>query len=126
MSKLSLLILFVLSSTLNNCGPSFNYSEEGIASYYSDILHGRVTASGDIYDKDSLTAAHKDLPLGTKVLVTNLQNQKSIWVTINDRGPYIEERIIDLSKRAADSLDMIRPGIAPVKIESYIEDYKLD
>lgn len=126
MSKLSLLILFVLISTLNNCEPSFNYSEEGMASYYSDMLHGRVTASGDIYDRDSLTAAHKELPLGTKVLVTNLQNQKSIWVTINDRGPYIKERIIDLSKRAADSLDMIRPGIAPVKIESYIEDYKLD
>ena len=126
MSKLSLFILFLITTTQYNCGPSFNYSEEGIASYYSDILHGRVTASGDIYNRDSLTAAHKDLPLGTKVLVTNLQNQKSIWVTINDRGPYIKERIIDLSKRAADSLDMIRPGIAPVKIESYIEDYKLD
>lgn len=120
MNRVLILIIYLIT-IIHKCEPDFNYREEGVASYYSDFLEGRKTASGEIYYRDSLTAAHKTLPLGSKVLITNLKNEKSIWVVINDRGPFIKNRIIDLSRRAADSLDIIRPGIAPVKIETHIE-----
>jgi rare lipoprotein A len=115
--SLGLTLLFLL----NACEAPFNYEERGIASYYNDALEGRPTASGIIFSQDSLSAAHKTLPFGTKVLVTNLQNQRKIWVTINDRGPFIGERIIDLSKRAADSLGILQVGISSVLIEAFIE-----
>lgn len=89
----------------------------GIAAYYADRFHGRKTASGEIYDKTKLTAAHKTLPFGTKVKVINLSNMKSVIVTINDRGPFGDRRrIIDLSRAAAIRLDMIRQGIIEVEI----------
>jgi rare lipoprotein A len=91
--------------------------EFGIASYYADAFHGRKTASGDLYHKDKLTAAHKTLPFGTVVRVTRLDNKKSVKVTINDRGPYIKGRIVDVSKAAAKQLDLITDGKARVKIE---------
>jgi rare lipoprotein A len=91
--------------------------QRGIASYYHDSLHGRETASGVPYNKSAMTAAHKSLPLGTKVRVTDATNGKSIVVKINDRGPFIKGRIIDLSRRAARELGMERRGVARVRVE---------
>lgn len=85
------------------------------ASYYHDKHHGKKTASGVIYSRDSLTCAHKTLPFGTKLLVTNLSNNKQIIVTVNDRGPFIKGREIDLSYRAANSIDMISKGVQKVQ-----------
>lgn len=92
-------------------------AEEGIAAYYSDVFQGKKTASGDIYDRNKLTAAHKTLPYGTRVKVTRLKNDKSVIVTITDRGPYTKKRIIDLSYAAAQKIDLIRSGISMVRLE---------
>jgi len=91
-------------------------SEKGLASYYNNSFHGRKTASGEKYDKNKLTAAHKTLPFGTKVKVVNVSNGKSVTVRINDRGPYIKGRIIELSRKAAEQVGMIKKGTATVKI----------
>jgi len=91
--------------------------QTGIASYYHDGLHGNRTASGQIYDKGKMSAAHKTLPLGSRVRVTDTRTGKSIVVRVNDRGPFVKGRIIDLSRRAAKELGIIRRGIAPVKVE---------
>jgi rare lipoprotein A len=91
--------------------------QTGIASYYHDSLHGNRTASGQIYDKNKISAAHKRLPLGSKVKVTDTKTGRSIVVHINDRGPFIKGRIIDLSRRAAHELGIIKRGITPVKVE---------
>jgi rare lipoprotein A len=90
---------------------------QGTASYYGGRFHGRKTASGERFNQNAMTAAHKTLPLGTKVRVTNLRNGETVDVKINDRGPYIKGRIIDLSKGAARRLGMIRSGIAKVRLE---------
>jgi rare lipoprotein A len=90
--------------------------QTGIASWYGPGFHGQATASGAIYNQYDLTAAHQTLPLGSRVMVTNLNNGKSIEVLVNDRGPFAKERIIDLSHAAAQSIDMIGPGTAPVRI----------
>ncbi len=100
-------------------------SQSGIASWYGPGFHGQPTASGMIYDQGELTAAHQTLPLGTKVMVTNLNNGKSTEVSINDRGPFAKGRIIDLSYAAARSLGMIGPGTIPVRIEVIDGPYKL-
>ena len=89
----------------------------GAASYYADKFHGRRTASGENYDKHQLTAAHRTLPFGTRVRVTNKGNGKSVIVRINDRGPFAGKRVIDLSRAAAQSLGMIRSGVAKVQVE---------
>ena len=91
--------------------------EAGKASYYADKFQNRKTASGELYHKDSLTAAHRTLDFGTKVKVTNLQNKRSVIVKINDRGPFISGRIIDLSKRAMRRLDGLDRGVIDVEIE---------
>lgn len=91
--------------------------QEGRASFYADRFQGRPTASGEPYDSASLTAAHRSLPFGTKVKVTNLRNNKSVVVTINDRGPHHPNRIIDLSKAAAKKLNFIDRGITRVRVE---------
>ncbi|WP_320170901.1 septal ring lytic transglycosylase RlpA family protein [Maridesulfovibrio sp.] len=96
-----------------------DYKEEGIASWYGEKFHGKVTASGEPYDMDKLTAAHNYLPLGVKVTVTNLDNNKSVDVVINDRGPFVPDRIIDLSRAAARELDIVDSGKARVRIEPY-------
>ena len=93
------------------------YTQKGVASYYHDSLHGRKTASGEIYRKGVRSAAHKSLPLGSKVRVTKLSSGKSIDVRINDRGPFVKGRIIDLSRRAARDLGIINSGVAKVKVE---------
>jgi rare lipoprotein A len=88
----------------------------GKASYYSDYYNGRTTASGEKFRQRKLTAAHKSLPFGTMVKVTNLSNGKTVKVKINDRGPYVEGRIIDLSKKAAKRIDMVKQGVVDVKV----------
>ena len=94
-----------------------NYSATGIASWYGDAFHGRYTANGEIFDMTSISAAHKTLPLPSYVRVTNLKNKRSIVVRVNDRGPFAEDRIIDLSVRTAKLLDFHGHGLARVKVE---------
>ncbi|CBV42148.1 RlpA domain protein [Halomonas elongata DSM 2581] len=93
--------------------------QKGVASYYSDRFQGRTTASGVPFDQKALTAAHKSLPFGTKVLVTRRDNGRQVEVMINDRGPYVDGRVIDLSKSAARELGMLGRGVAPVEL-SYV------
>jgi rare lipoprotein A len=96
---------------------SFGQVQTGKASFYADKFEGSPTASGEKYKHNKLTAAHKTLPFGTKVKVTNLGNNQTVEVTVNDRGPYVENRVIDLSKSAAEKLGFINQGIADVKVE---------
>ncbi|TKW61338.1 MAG: septal ring lytic transglycosylase RlpA family protein [Blastochloris viridis] len=97
---------------------SLGYSEKGIASWYGQDFHGKVSANGECYNMYAFTAAHKSLPLPTIARVTNLENGKSVVVKVNDRGPFVRGRIIDLSYAAAQSLDMVRFGTAPVLVEA--------
>jgi len=93
------------------------YRQEGIASWYGREFDGRPTASGEVFDSSQLTAAHPNLPFGTILVVTNLHNNKNVTVRVNDRGPFVSARIIDVSRAAAEQLDMITTGTAPVTIE---------
>lgn len=118
-----LIILFTF------CFQSFLYAqqEQGKASFYADKFEGRTTASGEKYRHNKLTAAHRTLPFGTEVKVTNLSNNKSVTVRVNDRGPFVKGRIIDLSKSAAQKLNFIRQGTADVRLEIVsVEDVKVD
>ncbi|KAA3440571.1 septal ring lytic transglycosylase RlpA family protein [Rufibacter hautae] len=136
MPKLTLLfprplcILLLLALLTTNCttkAPSFGergYTEKGKASYYSDKLRGNKMANGDRYKPGKRTAAHKKLPFGTKVKVTNPQNGRSVKVRITDRGPFAPGRIIDLSKSAARKLDMEKSGVVPVQMEVVKEGRK--
>jgi rare lipoprotein A len=94
------------------------YSEKGNASWYGPGFHARPTANGETYDMYAMTAAHKVLPIGTHVKVTNLKNNRSIIVRVNDRGPFVSGRIIDLSYTAAETLGMARTGVVPVQVEA--------
>jgi rare lipoprotein A len=90
---------------------------QGLASYYAEPYHGRRTASGDVFDTyQDMTAAHRTLPFNTVVKVTNEENGRNVQVRINDRGPFVEGRVIDLSLKAARELDIVRAGLAPVKL----------
>ena len=111
--KYLILTCFLLVNSLF-CVAQF---QSGKASYYADKFEGRKTASGEIYRGNELTAAHPTLPFGTTVKVTNQHNQKFINVRINDRGPFVSSRIIDLSKSAAEELDFINLGVVDVSIE---------
>lgn len=90
--------------------------EEGKASFYADKFNGRRTASGEIFSNGKMTAAHKTLPFGTDVVVENPANGRTVHVSINDRGPFIRGRVIDLSKAAAREIDMIGAGVVPVTV----------
>ncbi|MDN3516037.1 septal ring lytic transglycosylase RlpA family protein [Aquisalimonas lutea] len=103
-----------------------DYSEEGTASWYGEKFHGRRTSSGEPYDMYTFTAAHTRLPLPTYARVTNLDNDRSVVVKINDRGPFARNRIIDLSYAAADRLGMLEAGTAPVRVESLSFAYDPD
>ncbi|HYE35801.1 septal ring lytic transglycosylase RlpA family protein [Methylocaldum sp.] len=92
-------------------------SQKGTASYYSDRFQGRRTASGERYNKNGFTAMHRSLPFGTRLRVTNLSNNRSIEVRVNDRGDPANRRLLDLSRRAASELGFIRAGLAQVKLE---------
>ncbi len=94
-----------------------NYVANGTASWYGDAFHGRLTANGEIYDMNNLTAAHTTMPLPSYARVTNVKNGKSVIVRVNDRGPYASDRLVDLSKRAAQLLDYTHSGTAQVKLE---------
>ena len=94
----------------------FGSELRGIASYYGPGFHGRKTANGEIFDQYAMTAAHKTLPFNTRVVVRNLENDKMVVVRINDRGPFIWGRVIDLSYGAAQELDMVQSGIVDVQI----------
>jgi rare lipoprotein A len=97
---------------------SQSYKETGVASWYGKKFHGKATSSGEIYDMHEMTAAHKSLPLPTRVRVTNLSNGRSVIVKVNDRGPFVDNRIIDMSYSAAKQLDMVTNGTALVEVEA--------
>lgn len=103
-----LLMVFALTSL---------FAEEGLASWYTSDRPGALTANGDVFDSKALTAAHKSLKFGSKVKVTNLENGNSVEVRINDRGPYVEGRIIDLTPEAAKQLGIYKSGVAKVSLE---------
>jgi rare lipoprotein A len=90
---------------------------EGLASWYGGKFDGRLTSSGEVFDADALTAAHRTLPFGTLVRVTNVENGRTAVVRVNDRGPFVEGRVIDLSRAAAQQLDMLGQGVARVTLE---------
>ena len=92
-------------------------AEEGVAAYYSNKFQGRKMVNGQRYDKNKLTAAHKTLPLGTKAKITDLKNNKSVVVTITDRGPHSKKRMIDMSYAAAKKIGLIRAGLSRVNLE---------
>jgi rare lipoprotein A len=94
-----------------------SFLQDGVASYYAEEFHGRKTSNGETYDMNQLTAAHPTLPFGTIVKVTNMENGKSVVVRINDRGPFLKDRVIDLSRAAAEKIGMIGPGTAAVHLE---------
>jgi rare lipoprotein A len=119
-----LLIAFVL--LFSACGkkrrmpatavPRIGAEEVGIASWYGQPYHGRASSSGEIYDMEKLTAAHRTLPFGTMVEVRNLTNELTVEVRINDRGPFVDKRVIDLSRAAARQIQMLGPGTAKVRL----------
>lgn len=114
--------LVVLLAVLSACStardvPSSGYEAVGIASWYGGKFHGRKTASGAIFDQNGHTAAHRSLPFGTRVRVTNLENGRSVVLVVNDRGPFVRGRIIDVSRRAAAQLGFLRKGLTRVRVE---------
>ena len=116
--------VLVVSALLSGCattgmltGSRPPQGDVGLASYYARKFHQRRTASGEVYDQDGMTAAHRRLPFGTRVRVTNLHNGKSVILRINDRGPFRKERIIDVSYRAARQLGFVGRGVAEVRVE---------
>lgn len=105
------------TSTVSSADGKSLLTLEGIASYYADEFHGRLTSNGETYDMNAMTAAHRTFPFGTKVRVTNLENNISVIVRINDRGPFVEGRIIDLSLGAAKVIQAVGPGTVRVRLE---------
>ena len=97
--------------------PVVNGVQSGIASWYGQEFHGRPTSNGEIYNMHDLTAAHRTLPFGTVVEITNILNGRTVTVRINDRGPFVGNRVIDLSYAAARMLDMVGPGTIPIRLE---------
>lgn len=112
-----LLAALALLSACSNQRSSTDSSISGQASWYGAQHHGKKTASGERFNQHALTAAHRTLAFGSKVKVTNTLNNKSVTVRINDRGPYSKGRIIDLSRAAAQKIDMINSGVAPVRLQ---------
>jgi rare lipoprotein A len=114
MFKLLITIIFYFTAIIST---QTSAAEVGIAAYYSSVFSGKKTASGQRYDPNKLTAAHKTLAFGTQVKVTHLINDQSVIVTITDRGPYTKNRIIDLSYAAAKEIDLIKAGISKVRLD---------
>lgn len=113
MRKFRILLLALFVSTVALCSEVF----QGKASYYGNEFEGRTTANGEIYTHNKFTCAHRTLPFGTKLKVTNLSNNKVVYVTVNDRGPFHASRIIDVSKSAAQQLGFVNAGTATVSVE---------
>ena len=118
------IILLSISILYANVIYGQSFEQTGLASFYADKFEGRTTANGEIYKHSKFTAAHKTLPFGTMLKVTNLENGKMVTVRVNDRGPFIKGRIIDLSKLAAKELDFIKLGITKVKITAVNDQNK--
>lgn len=114
---LPLLLLFTAACATTRPQPGTIATTEGLASWYGQEFAGRTTANGEIFDPNALTAAHRTLPFGTLVEVTNVRTGRSVTVRINDRGPFIESRIIDLSYAAAREIDMVEAGVTRVRID---------
>lgn len=112
--KIRFVVFVVCSCFFISCG--HYVTETGKASYYADKFEGRNTASGEVFRQHKKTAAHRNLPFGTKVKVTNVETGKKIKVRINDRGPFVQGRIIDLSRKAAERIEMIKAGVIRVTI----------
>ena len=110
------MVIFLILASLALTAPLFSL-EQGIASYYAGKFQGRLTANGEIFDTNLFTAAHKTLPFNTIVKVTSDLTTKSVLVRINDRGPFVAGRIIDLSRAAAEAIEMVGSGLAPVTVE---------
>lgn len=106
----------VRGKTYQTLAHANDFKQEGTASWYGPGFHGKKTASGEIFDQNELTAAHKRLPLGTKIRVTNLENGKSVVVKINDRGPFHSNRVLDLSQAAAQKIGLLHSGVTNVSI----------
>jgi len=114
MKKITLIIILILSALVLHAQKDIQY---GKASFYANKFEGRTTASGEKYWHSKLTAAHRTLPFNTRIRVTNLSNNQTVVVRVNDRGPFVKDRIIDLSKSAARKLDFIKDGVCNVKLE---------
>ena len=121
----SLSVVFITVFLCVSCAKTYverdTFKQAGWASWYGPGFHGRTTANGEKYDQFAMTAAHKKLPFNTKLRVTNLENGKSIFVRINDRGPYKRGRVIDLSKKGAIELGFLNSGVTRVVIEEVAE-----
>jgi rare lipoprotein A len=120
--KRAVVVVLVLLLLGSGCvrGPRPRFSggaQYGLASWYGEKFHGRPTASGETFDMYAYTAAHRNLPFGTRVRVTNEENGRSVVVRVNDRGPWVEGRIIDLSYAAAKELGMIEAGVVRIRLE---------
>jgi len=121
-ARFSALVIFVFlllsgqGSQTKASSTEYNATYRGKASFYGGYWHGKKTANGEIYDQNTLTAAHRSLSFGTHVKVKNLRNGREVILRINNRGPFIKGRIIDVSKRAAQELKMTRSGVVPVEI----------
>lgn len=108
----------VLGQTYHPIASADGFAEQGVASWYGPQFHTKRTASGEVYNMYDLTAAHRVLPMQTKIKVTNLENGKSVVLRVNDRGPFVNDRVVDLSYAAAQELDVVRPGTAKVHVEA--------
>lgn len=115
---LSPLLLLVACASQDTLIDPHGYDEKGNASYYGARHHGKHTASGERFNQHALTAAHRRLPFGTQVLVTNLNNNRKVVLRINDRGPHSRGRLIDVSREAAEQLGMLGSGTAQVRVQS--------
>ncbi|MEE3295318.1 MAG: septal ring lytic transglycosylase RlpA family protein [Pseudomonadota bacterium] len=112
---------YEIGDTLYFPTKDYNYEEMGVASWYGKKFHGKLTSNGERYDMNRMTAAHKTLPLPTKVKVTNLENNKSVILRVNDRGPFVKNRVIDVSMRAAERLGFKEKGTAKVMVRYFSE-----
>jgi rare lipoprotein A len=124
--KIRSVAIYVVCSSILMLATDALAIETGLASYYADKFQGRKTASGDRYDRNKLTAAHRTLPIGSQIEVTNLKTKNSVIVTINDRGPYAGHRKLDLSYAAAKELGLLAMGVAPVSYEVVVPEKDSD
>ncbi|EJM58398.1 rare lipoprotein A [Pseudomonas sp. GM50] len=117
LSACALLSLLAGCASTDTIDPH-GYDKTGVASYYGAKHHGKRTASGERFNQHGLTAAHRQLPFGTRLKITNLNNDRSCVVRVNDRGPYSRGRLIDVSREAAEQLGMLRSGTAKVRVQA--------
>ena len=115
---------YVIAGQVYTPDENYRYNESGMASWYGPGFHGKRTANGEAYDQHAMTAAHRTLPMPSVVRVTNLSNGNTVILRVNDRGPFAHNRIIDVSRAAAERLDMVRSGVASVRVEILAEESK--